>query len=188
MIVEQVTGNTLGQEVKQRIFEPLELHQTYFVPEDQVEGPQAHGYSRSDDQTEVSLSFGFGAANIVTSGDDLRRFGTALFAGQLLDPTTMTLMEQFVNGKGQYDMPDLEYGLGLMRNRLPVDRGPDGQPRPAEVGRVVGHIGGFGGFRAALWYAQESGTLIALGVNQASTDPNEIVRHVLDAILRQQGR
>jgi hypothetical protein len=53
--------------------------------------------------------------------------------------------------------------------------------------RVVGHIGGFGGFRAALWYAPESGTLVALSVNQASTDPNELATRVFDAILRQQG-
>jgi hypothetical protein len=96
-------------------------------------------------------------------------------------------MEQFVNGKGQYHMPDLEYGLGLMRNRLLVGAGADGQPRSAEESHVVGHIGGFSGFRAALWYAPESGTLVALSVNQASTDPNELATRVLEAILKQQG-
>jgi CubicO group peptidase (beta-lactamase class C family) len=95
-------------------------------------------------------------------------------------------MQQFVNGKGQYGMPELEYGLGLMRNRLPVGPGPDGQPRPAEASRVVGHIGGFGGFRAALWYAPQSQVLVALSVNQTSTDPNQLATKVFDAILSQQ--
>jgi len=85
-------------------------------------------------------------------------------------------------------MPSLEYGLGLMRNHLPVGPGPDGQPRPEDLTRVVGHIGGFGGFRAALWYVPESGTLIALSVNQTSTDPNELATQVFEAILQQQGR
>ena len=63
----------------------------------------------------------------------------------------------------------------------------DDLPRPAELSRVIGHIGGFVGFRAALWYAPEGGTLVALGVNQASTDPNKLATQVFDAILRQQG-
>jgi peptidoglycan/LPS O-acetylase OafA/YrhL/CubicO group peptidase (beta-lactamase class C family) len=187
MIIEQTTGRTLAQELRQRIFEPLDLHQTYALPEEVVEGPQAHGYSKSDDQTEISLSFGYAAANIVTTVGDLRLFGSALFTGDLLNPQTRKLMEQFVNAKGAYAMPDLEYGLGLMRNRLPIGDGADDQPLPPEASRVIGHIGGFGGFRAALWYAPESGTLVALGLNQASTDPNELATQVFEAILRQPG-
>jgi D-alanyl-D-alanine carboxypeptidase len=188
MLVEQATGNSLAVEVRRRILEPLALRATYFAPEEQVAGPQARGYSKSDDHTEIAMSFGFAAANIVTTADDLRRFGHALFGDQLLEPETRDLMEQFVNGKGQYGMPELEYGLGLMRNRLPVGPGPDGQPRPEAESRVIGHIGGLGGFRAALWYAPESQMLVALSVNQTSTDPNQLATQVFDALLEQQGR
>jgi peptidoglycan/LPS O-acetylase OafA/YrhL/CubicO group peptidase (beta-lactamase class C family) len=188
MIVEKATGRTLAQELRQRIFEPLGLRQTYMVPDDVVEGPQARGYSKSVDQTDVAMSFTFGAANIVTTVDDLRVFGSALFTDQLLKPDTRALMEQFVNGKGQYDMTDLEYGLGLMRYSLPVGPGPDGNARPAEASRVVGHIGGFGGFRAAMWYAPADGTLVALSVNQASTDPNDFATRVFETILESEGR
>jgi D-alanyl-D-alanine carboxypeptidase len=188
MIVEQATGRPLAQELRQRIFEPLGLHSTYALPDDTVEGPQARGYSKSVDQTNVAMSFTFAAANIVTTVDDLRVFGGALFTDRLLKPATRELMEQFVNGKGQYDMADLEYGLGLMRYSLPVGLGPDGQPRPADASRVVGHIGGFGGFRAALWYAPVEGTLVALSVNQASTDPNDFATRVFEAILQHQER
>jgi peptidoglycan/LPS O-acetylase OafA/YrhL/CubicO group peptidase (beta-lactamase class C family) len=187
MLVEQVTGNSFAAEVRRRILEPLELRETYVTPEEQVQGPQARGYSKGDDHTAIAMSFGFAAANIVTTADDLRRFGHALFAGQLLEPETYDLMEQFVDGKGQYGMPELEYGLGLMRNQLPVGLGPNGQLRPAEQSRVIGHIGGLGGFRAALWYAPESQTLVALSVNQTSTDPNRLATQVLDALLKQQG-
>lgn len=47
-----------------------------------------------------------------------------------------------VNGKGQYNMRSLEYGLGLMSYRLPVGPGPTGATRPAEASQVFGHIGG----------------------------------------------
>jgi D-alanyl-D-alanine carboxypeptidase len=173
MIVEQVTGHTLGQELRQRIFEPLALRHTYAVPEETVAGPQAHGYSKGDDQTDVAMSFAFATANIVTTVDDLGRFGSALFASRLLEPESLVLMQQFVDGKGQYDMPELAYGLGLMQSSLPS----------ASDDRIIGHIGGFGGFRAALWYAPESDMLVVLSVNQASTDPNELAAQVFGALL-----
>jgi hypothetical protein len=53
---------------------------------------------------------------------------------------------------------------------------------------VVGHIGGFGGFRSALWAAPESGITVALAMNQAATDPNILATRVFDTILRHQGR
>jgi D-alanyl-D-alanine carboxypeptidase len=134
------------------------------------------------------MSIVFATENIVSTVDDVRRFVEALFGGRVLAPDTLELMTSFVGGKGQYNMPNLEYGLGVMRNRLPVGPGPDGRARPAEASRVMGHIGGFGGFRAATWSAPESGITIALGVNQAATDPNKLATRVFDAILTYQGR
>lgn len=52
----------------------------------------------------------------------------------------------------------------------------------------MGHIGGFGGFRSALWYASDNGITIALAVNQFSTDPNTLAARALDAVLIAQGR
>jgi peptidoglycan/LPS O-acetylase OafA/YrhL/CubicO group peptidase (beta-lactamase class C family) len=188
MLVEQVTGNTLAAELRQRIFQPLGLDHTYSVPPDSAEGPQASGYAQGDERPDISLSFGFATANIVTSIADLRRFGEALFSDELLQPATRTQMYRFVNGKGQYDMPGLEYGLGLMSNRLPLGPGADGRERSAEDGLVIGHIGGFGGFRAALWYSPNNELLIALTVNQTSADPNDLAAPILDALLRYEER
>jgi len=70
-----------------------------------------------------------------------------------------------------------------MGNLLPI--GNADQPAAA-TRRVIGHIGGFGGFRAALWYAPEDGMLVALGVNQASTDPNKLATEVFSALLAHQ--
>jgi D-alanyl-D-alanine carboxypeptidase len=174
--------------MRQRIFEPLELKQTFFTPEEAVQGQQAHGYSNAIDQTNAPMSIVFATANIVSTADDVRRFIEALLGGRVLSPETLDLMKTFVGGKGQYNMPHLEYGLGLMRNRLPVGPGPDGRARPAEASTVMGHIGGFGGFRSATWSAPESGITIALGVNQAATDPNKLATRVFDTILTHLGK
>lgn len=187
MLIEEVTGDRLAVALRERIFEPLELRQTFSVPPERITGVMSRGYSENTDQTRVALSFAYGTANIVTTVEDLRRFGEALFGDELLTLESSALMQTFVNGKGQYDMPELEYGLGLMRNRLPIDPGPEDAPRDQELGRVIGHIGGFGGFRGALWYGVESEILIALDVNQAATDPNDFATLVLDLILAHQG-
>jgi peptidoglycan/LPS O-acetylase OafA/YrhL/CubicO group peptidase (beta-lactamase class C family) len=188
MIAEQVTGNSLAQEMQRRIFEPLELTQTFFVPEQAVQGPQARGYSNAIDQTKAPMTIVFATANIVSTADNVRRFAEGLFMGRLLKPETLAQMETFIGGKGQYNMPKLAYGLGVMRNQLPVEPGPNGKPRPAEITTVMGHIGGFGGFRSAVWFAPEGDIAIALGVNQAATDPNTLATRVFDVILTHQGR
>ena len=84
-------------------------------------------------------------------------------------------------------MPDLEYGLGVMRNQLPIRQDAEGQSRSSKAGLVLGHIGGYGGFRAALWYAPESKVVIALSLNQAQVDPNDLATSVLDAMLARIG-
>ena len=188
MLIEQITGRTLAQEMRQRLFEPLGLAATFFAPDEPVDGIQAHAYSASTDLSRASMSFAFATANLVSTVEDVQRFAQALFDGQVLQPETLATMSRFVDGKGQYNMPALAYGLGLMRNQLPVGPGPDGHARPPAVSTVLGHTGGWGGFRSAVWYAPESGITIALGLNQADTDPNILATQVVDAILRQQGR
>jgi D-alanyl-D-alanine carboxypeptidase len=188
MIVEQATGNSLAHEMRARIFDPLELEGTFFTPDEEIQGILARGYSNNTDQTKVAMSFAYATANLVSTAGNVRRFADALLGGELLEPATLDQMLQFVDGKGQYKMPKLAYGLGIMRNQLAVGPGPGGQARPAEASTVIGHIGGFGGFRSAVWHAPESGITIALSVNQAATDPNILATQAFDAILTHQGR
>ena len=187
MLVEQVTGQSLGAVMQQRIFAPLELTDTSFAMDEMVPG-QAQGFSGTTNRTAVAMSFAFGTANIVSTVADLQRFANALFGGELLQPATMTAMQTFVDGNGQYNMPALEYGLGLMRNQLPVGASATGGMRDPQLSTVLGHIGGFGGFRAALWHVPTSRITIALNVNQGAMDPNTVATTVLDTILAHQGR
>jgi D-alanyl-D-alanine carboxypeptidase len=178
MIVEAATGEPLETQMRARIFTPLGLEGTFFVPREEISGTQARGYSRTTDQTSVAMSFGYATANIVSTASDIQRFIDALFAGEVLNADSLAQMTTFVDGKGQYNMPQLAYGLGLMRNRLPS--GTD------EQSTVYGHIGGFGGFRSATWHAPESGITIALNVNQAAMDPNTLAATVWEVLLRYQ--
>jgi peptidoglycan/LPS O-acetylase OafA/YrhL/CubicO group peptidase (beta-lactamase class C family) len=188
MVVEEVTGNPLATELRQRILDPLGLTQTFTLSTEPMPETAARSYAGTTDRTEVAMSFAFAAANLVSTAEDMRHFVEALTQGELLRPESREQMYAFVNGYGQYNMPELEYGLGIMRNRLPVGPDANSEPRPASASRVVGHIGGFGGFRSAVWSAPEGGITIALAMNQAAIDPNILAQRVFDAILTAQGR
>ena len=181
MVVEAVTGNSLASEMRARIFEPLGLDNTFFTPDEPVEPPFATGYSRGTLQRDVAMSFAYATANLVSTAGDVAIFARALFDGELVSDESRAAMLDVVSGKGQYNMPELGYGLGVMRHVLPVGRAP-------EEATVYGHIGGFGGFRSALWHAPASGVTVALGVNQGSTDPNLLAAPLLDAALSSLGR
>ncbi|HEU5098008.1 MAG TPA: serine hydrolase [Roseiflexaceae bacterium] len=189
MLAERVTGQPLAQQVRQRIFDPLGIYHAAFLPQEPVPAMLAHGYSYENDLTTSSMSFAFATANLAMTGGDLERFGRALFSEELLRVETRNIMlGKFVSGRGQYDMPALEYGLGVMRNRLPIGPTANGDERPDAANLVLGHIGGYGGFRSVLWYAPDSGVVIAIGLNQAQTDPNDLAALVLDRVLASMGQ
>jgi D-alanyl-D-alanine carboxypeptidase len=188
ILVEQVTGRTFAEEMRQRIVEPLQLTHTFFAPYEAVEGSVAQGYIDTSDRADVSMTFVFATGNIISTANDLRRFVDGLFSGHLLHAESVALMATTMYTGGAYDMPELEYGLGLMRARLAVGPGPDGAQRPDELSTVLGHIGGIAGSRAAVWRVSERGITIALGLNQANIDPNVLARDTLEVILLWQGQ
>lgn len=188
MLVEQVTGRTLAQEMRQRIIGPLGLTHTFFAPNEPIEGTLAQGYIDDSDRANVSMTFVYGTANIISTAGELRTFADALFDGRLLSPASLATMEAVQDTGGAYDMPELAYGLGLMSARLNVGPAPDGARRAYEESAVLGHIGGVAGFRSAVWHVPESDITIALSLNQADIDPNLLARDILDAILTWQGR
>jgi D-alanyl-D-alanine carboxypeptidase len=134
------------------------------------------------------MTFVYATGNIITTAEDLQRFGEALFMGDLLSPESRATMTTVVETGGAYAMPELQYGLGVMRARLNVGPTVEGAARQEEASAVLGHIGGLAGFRSAVWWVPESGITIALGLNQANVDPNVLARDVLEVILTWQGR
>jgi D-alanyl-D-alanine carboxypeptidase len=188
MLIEKVTGNSLAKEVHQRVIDRLKLKSTFFEPDDRVQGPMMRGYAGNGDWTDIHPSYAWGAGSIVSTVEDLSIFGQALFEGRLMSPGTLSAMLSFVDAGSSFGMRGLEYGLGVMRYRLEVGAGPNGRTRPASASLALGHIGGIGGYRAALWYLPESKITIAAGFNEANVDPVPLPNAVLDTVLDHLGR
>ncbi|MDT0464323.1 serine hydrolase domain-containing protein [Streptomyces gibsoniae] len=102
LIVEQVSGRSFAQEVRDRIIRPLGLHATSVpaVDDPRLPGPHSHGYltvtdasgtTRPADVTEQA-AWPWAEGGMISSAADLDRFFTALFRGRLLPPAQQRLL------------------------------------------------------------------------------------------------
>lgn len=121
LIVEETTGLTLRDALRQRIFEPLGLENTDLV-EGPLRGDCAHGYLPADnpllpaedglvDVTEIDLSLFAGAGGgIVSTGAEVAAMLRAQLGGTLLSGDLRTEMLAAVHS----DWPETDrYGLGI---------------------------------------------------------------------------
>ncbi len=112
LLVEAATDRSLGAELEQRIFAPLDLDATGFVESGALEAPYSRGYLAGGkellDVTAVSPSHYWAAGNIVSTADEVMRFNEALFDGELLSEDSMEEMTTLVE-----ERPGLERGLGI---------------------------------------------------------------------------
>ncbi|WP_309054638.1 serine hydrolase domain-containing protein [Streptomyces sp.] len=127
MVVQKVTGRSWAQEVRDRIIRPLGLRDTYEPGDDpRPLGPHAHTYQRFPgstgwtDTTERNMSMANAAGSLISGHRDLDTFFTALFDGRLLPPEQLARMRRTVPASAEIRQafPELEYGLGLMRQPL----------------------------------------------------------------------
>ncbi|MFI9508462.1 serine hydrolase domain-containing protein [Nocardia sp. NPDC052566] len=122
MVIEKITGESVGAQITRRIIEPLGLRDTYYPDpgETDIRGPHPVGYAeiggKRVDYTMMNVSGAGAAGAMVATGADLNRFFTALLDGKLLPPAQLSEMKKTmalpVSG------PPLGYGLGFMRSEL----------------------------------------------------------------------
>ncbi len=133
LIVEATTGKSIADELRTRIFEPLNLRQTSFPSELALPEPAAHGYARPEVGTLIDLNglfsptWAYAAGQIVSTAADVTTFFAALLKGRLLPPALLKEMKTPVPVAGTY-------GLGLTTT---ITR----------CGRAWGHEGDFIGWR-----------------------------------------
>lgn len=124
LIVEKVTGKTIGAELKRRIFQPLHLGDTTYPTKPGLPSPYAHGYRLfgkppAVDVTGLSPSLAPGSGAIISTALDVADFYRALLSGKLLKPEQMTAMKTAVSvrtGKTVASGPG--HGLGIGRPQI----------------------------------------------------------------------
>ncbi|MEM9272181.1 MAG: serine hydrolase domain-containing protein [Cyanobacteria bacterium P01_F01_bin.143] len=144
MVIEAATGNNIAAEIRTQVLEPLELNNTFFAEEEEIPDGYISGYfdfdgdNILDDVSIANLSWSWTSGAMISNTEDLTHFAQALYAGDLLEPSSREEMFDFVDTGRGYD-----YGLGVMSFETP------------DLGRIVGHRGGSLGFSSNMWYSLE---------------------------------
>ncbi|MFI0740733.1 serine hydrolase domain-containing protein [Streptomyces sp. NPDC021100] len=121
LLVERLTGHSLGHEIDRRVVRPLHLKNTGVPSDARLAGRHLHGYERFPrptapytDITEYDPDVFRGPGNVVSDAHDLNTFYRALGAGRLLparlNKEMRTLTPDGGDRKGRF------YGLGLEGN------------------------------------------------------------------------
>lgn len=176
MVIEKLTGGSLGEEIARRVIEPLDLRDTYYpdAAETDIRGPHPVGYAVFGgdrvDYTRQNVSVAGAAGAMVSTGADLNRFFTALLNGELVPPAQLAEMKRTV--PLEVSGPPAGYGLGLMQRRLPC--GKDSW----------GHGGDIDGFETR-GGVTEDGRAVTVSINQVpeTAQPTADVMKVVDAAL-----
>jgi len=172
MIVSRVSGMTLPQFLRARIFEPLGMQASVaHVEGSDTVARRAFGYSPSGgtfvqtDQSVTSATLGDGG--IYTNIDDLTSWDQALERNTLVDSATMRLATtppQLPAGA------TTEYGFGWFIDRY---RGE----------RRWRHTGETSGFRNAILRFPERRLTIVILTNRSSGEPQAIAERIADRVL-----
>ncbi len=181
MIIEQVTGNFVGDEIQKRIIEPLGLKNTSYPITPDIPFPFSRAYLVLDPEVglmDVTLSAPSSSAAsgaMISSLQDMRKWGEALGAGILLsNETHQELIDSLVYvdfkpcddddpNRQKRNCPEYDkYGLGI-----------------GELSGWIGHTGEAIGYTLLIMYNPENGSVVAIIMNRSGIrDGSDVGVHV----------
>jgi CubicO group peptidase (beta-lactamase class C family) len=146
-IIEQVSGESYGTFLQQRIFQPLGMENSGYDKDSNV----AVGYTISGNPAPVpDLLFRYSASGLYSSVEDLYLWDQALYSERLIPQEYLDMMFTGYARTPSTDFPDSDYGYGWFTGTV--------LNRP-----VIAHGGGMAGFSSMmLRFPDERVTVIAL--------------------------
>ncbi|MBS1492853.1 MAG: beta-lactamase family protein [Bacteroidetes bacterium] len=167
-IIEKVTGNKWQDEIKKRIFEPLELKNTWTANGRDMIGDYSHGYMQMDSTssklTDVTsyydVSWASAAGDIISDINDIKIYLRALGTGKFYSEKMREARKEWAITHG-----NLKYGLGMF-----------------SVSGFLGHNGGIPGFTNFSGYNPESdcSIIVVYNTQRPGADmPDELAKRLL---------
>jgi len=155
MIIERLTEQTYHSQLRTRIFDPLEMKNSYleYYEEPRGEKPLSHAFfGIMDLTTEINTSFDWGGGGIVSTCDELNTFIRALFCNKLFknELTLQRMLEAADEGRGGVDYT---YGFGIMKRTI------DG----------LIFYGHGGAYDCDLFFCPEKNISVCMSLNQMNT-------------------
>jgi D-alanyl-D-alanine carboxypeptidase len=161
LIVEHVTGKSLDDAVRARIFEPLGMTSSSMVTTPDMSAPFAHGYmlglEQPIDATRFSGSAVFGCGNIVSVPLDMAKFYGAVAAGKVVSKRLLSVMLS-----KDPNVAETDYAMGLFHwEKGSTFLGCDD---------FVGHPGGIPGYDSQGYSSVDGKRQFAVAVNSFTLD------------------
>jgi len=158
-IIEKASGMSYPEFLEKRLFEPLDLQQTYYGGP-QIVPNRVTGYDEGADGLRnaypLSMTQPYAAGSLLSTVDDLARWSAALFGGRLLNPASLEKMtRRFVLNDGS----STSHGYGLALTNL------RGLP-------ALNHGGGIFGFQTLGVYIPEGEVYVAVLSNNTAHEPD----------------
>jgi D-alanyl-D-alanine carboxypeptidase len=116
LVVEKVSGQSLGTYIMEKILKPEGLSHTVFPTNNEFPAPHTHGYFKTPDgkildATDWNISWGWAAGNMISTLDDMRVWARVLATGKLISPAMKAEQQQFLPAPEEGD--GALYGLAL---------------------------------------------------------------------------
>jgi len=167
LVIEEATGRPWREEIRERVFEPLNLENTLLPEPADATIPRdfAHGYNDLGggvmDLTEVANASVVGAPggqSLITTAEDLARFMDAVLAGELFQKAgTLDEMLTFVDFSEDHPLSVVLVGYGLGLAQAAFGSGIEG----------IGHSGDTqGGYTSFVFHLPAQNVTISGAVNR----------------------
>ncbi len=168
-IIEDLTGKSLPEAIRNRILEPLEMGNTYFEFYEPISGnhKRIDAYlNRINITKKVNTSYEWGGGGLVSNTKDIAVFIKALFELKLFDNDNTLVKMIDISDTKKYGK---SYGLGIFEYQF------NGL-------RFYGHGGFYGSFVA---YAPREKILLSANINQANPPYNstELINAVIGCMF-----
>jgi D-alanyl-D-alanine carboxypeptidase len=162
IIIEEVTGNAIEEEMRKRIIEPLGLESTSFPTTPDMPPGHAKGYVLSDDgvledYTRSSPSVPWAGGAMISDLEDLKVWVKALATGELLSEEMHAQQLEWESMPGM-ERIDGKYGLGIM-----------------SLAGFQGHDGAIFGYNTIMLYLPEADATMVILVNKSTNFSQESI-------------
>ena len=176
LLVQRVSGKSLGDFFRQHIFEPLGMKHTYFYDDiNRIVKNRAIGYSPGRNGgyvLEISLMLGDGGFGILSTLEDLFRWDQNFYHNKL--------------GKGSREIIKTMLTPGVLNNGKKLDYALGLVVKKYKGLTMVSHGGGWSGFRAEIIRFPEQKFSVICLANLVTIDPYNLAVRVADIYLADQ--
>lgn len=118
-IIEEASGQRYSKFIKERIFEPLGMDQSYYGNHGRIIPKRVSGYdgrpSRPRNAAYLSMSQPYAAGSLLSNVDDLAKWNAALFSGKVVSTESL---EKMITAYRLADGSSAGYGYGLVPSDL----------------------------------------------------------------------